>query len=156
MDQHVTDVDKTRRDSNSDLIDGDIGGSGGSAAQQVPPIQSSNATSTPFTDAVITQPSPVPSSLNPPPSNPAPTEKSTAPISTRTSSRTAAKSTARKDEDKKYWSYDAGDHIKKSLGKFGGRELVHWLKELDNAMNFPQGIVRYLITIFIPTLNRLI
>lgn len=90
-------------------------------------------------EAVV--PQPLPPSSQPHSSSVPPTVKPSAPVSTRTSNRFATKSIGREDEDPKYWSYDASNYLKKALAKFDGGRAVHWLKELDSALNFPKGTV---------------
>lgn len=69
------------------------------------------------------------------------------PASTRSSARGLVKF-ARKDEDPKYWSYDACVYIEKALEGYNGARLARLLKDLDAAMGFPEGVVSNLIILF--------
>lgn len=147
---HVKDVDaiiqgSRIRNSNSDnpaLF---------SSGQNVPPGQSNESTSDESEKPLSAVPEPQGPLVSSP--RPSPASRSTTPVSNtpqvevpvsvRTSSRLAVKATGREDSDPKYWSFDAGNYIIKSLGKFGGNKAVYWLKELDCALNFPKGAVSF-------------
>lgn len=61
--------------------------------------------------------------------------------STRASSRNLVKALGREDDNPKYWSFDATNHLRKALAGFEVDKLVYWLKELDFALGFPKGNV---------------
>lgn len=64
-----------------------------------------------------------------------------APLSTRASTRNILKATDREDDDPKYWSFDAGNYLKKALAGFEIDKAIYWMKELDRTLGFPKGNV---------------
>lgn len=109
-----------------------------------PPNSNLSPTPSPRSALPLVPSSPAPSLCNgPQPSQPCSIEKSpAAAISTRTSSRITAKTVGREDDNPKYWSFDAGNYLMKSLAGFDPQKAVFWLKELDSVLGFPKGNVR--------------
>jgi hypothetical protein len=64
-----------------------------------------------------------------------------APVSTRATRSQQVRPTKATEEEKKLWTYDAGEYLRASLAKFGGDKLAGLFRDFENALGNPIGKV---------------